>query len=424
MPETGVAAFLREREALVASAIPEADAARRLSELTDSAVSALAEAALSRLSRPWALLALGGWGARRLLPLSDLDLLVVTDAAASELKPAISEVLYPLWDAGLKVGHQVRTRRDHERAARDDVQTLTATLTGRALCGDAALSARVLTEVAAGARKRTARVVAELTQRPRPGSPYLLEPDLKEGAGGQRDLDELTWLAAVLTGVPASSPAGLVDAGLLDGREAAAPRRRGPRDRRGTLGRACPGRTGFVGDDSRVGCGQWPAPRRRPRRYRRRPPPAAQRARATRARTHVLRRRHGAGVGNARTLGAEDLFALFDRRRRRAASAGGGGMERCARRSRPSHRRADARAAPGPVAPLHCGSAPVALRRLCRRRVSRTAGTPRRARVRGGPPGPPDRRASARCRQGPVRDRPRRAGRAGGPHARLAVRAG
>lgn len=221
MADTGVAGFLREREALVASAAPGADAARRLSDLTDRVVSALAEAALSQLSRPWAVLALGGWGARRLLPLSDLDLLVITDASASELKPALSEVLYPLWDAGLKVGHQVRTRRDHERAARDDVQTLTATLTGRALCGDASLAARVLTEVAAGARKRSGRVAGELARRPRPGSPYLLEPDLKEGAGGQRDLDELTWLAAVLTGSPADSPAGLVRAGLLADSEAA-----------------------------------------------------------------------------------------------------------------------------------------------------------------------------------------------------------
>ncbi len=217
-----VAGFLAHRAELIASATPGSDAARALSDLTDRAVSALAETALSQLRSPWSVLALGGWGAHRLLPHSDLDLLVVTDAPASELRPALTGVLYPLWDAGLSVGHQVRSRRDHERAVRDDLETLTATLTGRVLCGDAALGARVLTGAAAGARKRSRRIVPELTARERPGSPYLLEPDLKNGAGGRRDLDELTWLAAVLTGAPQATPAALSALNLVDAPEAAA----------------------------------------------------------------------------------------------------------------------------------------------------------------------------------------------------------
>ncbi len=219
-PTDVVAAYLVDRLALIEAAKPGTAAARELSDLTDRAVSAMAETALARLRTPWAVLALGGWGARRLLPGSDLDLLVVTDAPAAELKPALEHVLYPLWDSGLKVGHQVRSRRDHVRALRDDLDSLTATLTGRHLAGDEALSARVLAESATGARKRARRLVAELAARERPGSPYLLEPDLKDGAGGQRDLDELAWLAAVLTGAPAESPAPLVGLGLLDADEA------------------------------------------------------------------------------------------------------------------------------------------------------------------------------------------------------------
>lgn len=211
-----VAGFLEQRAALIASATPGSHAARALSDLTDRAVSGLAETALSQLRSPWAVLALGGWGARRLLPHSDLDLLVVTDAPASELRPALVGVLYPLWDAGLSVGHQVRSRRDHERVVRDDLQTLTATLTGRVICGDAALGSRVLSEAATGARKRARRLVPALTVRDRPGSPYLLEPDLKDGAGGRRDLDELTWVAAVLTGAPQSDPSALAGLGLLE----------------------------------------------------------------------------------------------------------------------------------------------------------------------------------------------------------------
>lgn len=219
MTAEGVAGFLRQRDALIASATPGPEAARSLSDLSDKAVSALAEAALSALGSPWTVLALGGWGARRLLPYSDLDLLVVADAPAAELRAALREVLYPLWDGGLSVGHQVRNRRDHERACRGDLQTLTATLTGRVLCGDAALGQRLLSEVASGARRRSRALVGELTERARPGSPYLLEPDLKDGAGGQRDLDELVWLGAVLTGRPAAGPGALADAGLLDAGE-------------------------------------------------------------------------------------------------------------------------------------------------------------------------------------------------------------
>jgi [protein-PII] uridylyltransferase len=215
----GVAGFLREREALIASATPGPEAARALSDLSDRAVSALAEAALSTLSSPWVVLALGGWGAGRLLPRSDLDLLVVADAPAAQLRAALRDVLYPLWDAGLTVGHQVRTRRDHERACRSDLETLTATLTGRVLCGDRTLGERLLAEVAAGARKRSRALGRQLAVRPRPGSPYLLEPDLKDGAGGQRDLDEVTWLGSALTGRPVADPSALVAAGMVDDAE-------------------------------------------------------------------------------------------------------------------------------------------------------------------------------------------------------------
>jgi [protein-PII] uridylyltransferase len=211
-----VTGYLRERDRLIASATPGPEAARALSDLSDKAVSALAETALLALGSPWAVLALGGWGARRLLPRSDLDLLIVADAPPAELRAALRDVLYPLWDAGLTVGHQVRTRKDHERACRGDLETLTATLTGRVLCGDARLGGRLLDDVAASARKRKRVLTRTLAERERSGSPYLLEPDLKDGAGGQRDLDELTWLGGVLTGRPACTPEALADAGILD----------------------------------------------------------------------------------------------------------------------------------------------------------------------------------------------------------------
>jgi [protein-PII] uridylyltransferase len=213
------AGFLKRREALISSATAGAEAARTLSDIADRAVSELAEDALAGLGSPWAVAAVGGWGAHRLLPRSDLDLLVLTDAPAKELEPAIRGVLYPLWDAGLDVGHQVRSPRDHLRAVRSDIATLTATLTGRVLCGDVTLGERVLGDVAAYARKHARAITRDLADRPRPGSPYLLEPDLKEGAGGQRDLDELVWVAATLAGRPSATCEALVGAGLLAERE-------------------------------------------------------------------------------------------------------------------------------------------------------------------------------------------------------------
>ena len=208
--------YRERRIALLQSAEPGLSSARQLCGITDEAVSAVAEAASSSLRSDWALVALGGYGCGRLLPTSDLDLLVLTEHAGPTLTEAVREILYPLWDAGLTVGHQVRSRRDHLRACREDLKTLTASLTGRVIAGDAGYGDGALAEVARHARRRSARVLAELSERDRPGSPYLLEPDLKEGAGGQRDLDEIVWRAAIALGEVAHSPRAAARAGLLD----------------------------------------------------------------------------------------------------------------------------------------------------------------------------------------------------------------
>jgi len=211
--------YLEERQELIGAAVPGTTSARRLARLTDEMLRDLAEgpaaASLPRRTR-WSLIALGGYGAGALLPASDLDLLVVSDAPAATLKPFVETLLYPLWDAGLSVGHQVRSRRDQVRATREDLTVLTAALTGRVIAGDDVLGARALSACAVDAAKRADASVAELHTRPRSGSAYLLEPNLKDGAGGRRDFDELTWTAALLTGAPQSDPSPLVSLGVLD----------------------------------------------------------------------------------------------------------------------------------------------------------------------------------------------------------------
>ncbi|MDF1541550.1 MAG: HD domain-containing protein [Anaerosomatales bacterium] len=211
--------YLEERQELIAAAAPGTDSARRLAHLTDQMLAALAEesadALLPRQAR-WSLIALGGYGAGTLLPASDLDLLVLSDARAGTLARFVEALLYPLWDAGLAVGHQVRSRRQQMKAVREDLPTLTATLTGRVIAGDRALGLESLRACAADGARRSAALLTQLGTRERPGSPYLLEPELKAGAGGKRDFDELTWSAALLTGVPQSDPSPLLTRGLLD----------------------------------------------------------------------------------------------------------------------------------------------------------------------------------------------------------------
>ncbi len=212
--------FLAARAAHIATADPGLDAARRLSEMTDEAVRDLARTASSHPPTPWALVALGGWGAGTLLPASDLDILVLSDASPADLKPFVEALLYPLWDAGLKVGHQVRSPKGQLRAMREDLATCTAALTGRPLAGDTGWATATLATWVHDAHRRTKRLLAELSHRARPGSPYLLEPDLKYGAGGRRDFDELVWRAAIVSEAVTSAPDALVDAGVLTSDEA------------------------------------------------------------------------------------------------------------------------------------------------------------------------------------------------------------
>ncbi|MGZ8599234.1 MAG: nucleotidyltransferase domain-containing protein, partial [Actinomycetota bacterium] len=140
-----------------------------------------------------ALVALGGYGRGRLSPSSDVDLLIVHDGSHPDLVAALAQALfYPLWDAGLQVGHGVRTPAECEALAADRLDARTAMLDGRAIAGDAIPWVDALSRVAAAARAEP-RAFAEAlladadARRERHGAvSSRLEPDLKEGAGGLR----------------------------------------------------------------------------------------------------------------------------------------------------------------------------------------------------------------------------------------------
>ncbi len=192
-------------------------AAGRRADLVDAALAEL----WSRAAPPpaMALAALGGYGRRLQLPRSDIDLLLLhDDAPEDEVRRIADALLYPLWDAGFTVGHAVRTPAECLAAAEERFDAWTAMLDGRHVAGAPALVETALGPVRAlAARDPSGFAVridqARVARRERYGScAHLLEPELKEGTGGTRDVASLGWLAAAI-GAP------LVDAGLLSARE-------------------------------------------------------------------------------------------------------------------------------------------------------------------------------------------------------------
>jgi len=176
-------------------------------------------------SKGVALAAVGGYGRGAVALRSDLDVrILVRDPADAEA--VVDAVLYPLWDATFAVGHQSVLLADALDAAREDLTAATALLDFRFLAGDAALAEELIWR-ASGSLFSTselgrlyARLQDEIAKRhERFGdSVYLLEPDVKNGAGGLRDLDVFRWAAAARYG--SGELDALVRVGALVPREA------------------------------------------------------------------------------------------------------------------------------------------------------------------------------------------------------------
>jgi [protein-PII] uridylyltransferase len=167
------------------------------------------------------LLAVGGYGRGEMALHSDIDLAFLTPWKQTGWSEQIIEtMLYTLWDLGLKVGHSSRSLDDMIRMAKGDLTIRTALLESRYVWGDEALydeaAARFDAEVVAGtARAYIAEKMGERDERhKRMGdSRYVVEPNLKEGKGGLRDLHTLFWIGKYMHRV-ASVPE-LVERGLL-----------------------------------------------------------------------------------------------------------------------------------------------------------------------------------------------------------------
>ncbi len=167
------------------------------------------------------LIAVGGYGRGEMAPFSDVDIGFLTPwKQTSWSEQIIESMLYSLWDMGLKVGHSSRSLDEMVREAKADVTSGTALLEARYVWGDTALydeaAARFRAEVQNGtARTFIAQKLQERDARHRKmgDSRYVVEPNVKEGKGGLRDLHTLFWIGKYAHGV--REPADLVEAGLL-----------------------------------------------------------------------------------------------------------------------------------------------------------------------------------------------------------------
>ncbi len=172
-----------------------------------------------------AIAAVGGYGRGTLAPGSDIDLLFLLPYKVTAWTESVIEaVLYLLWDLGQKVGHATRTVEECIFHARNDLTIRTALLEARLIYGDQPLFQSLREQFDQQIVQKTARefVTEKLAERDkriaRAGSSrYVVEPNVKEGKGGLRDLHTLFWIARYVYRV--DEPAELVDAGLFTRQE-------------------------------------------------------------------------------------------------------------------------------------------------------------------------------------------------------------
>ena len=192
------------------------DCAHRLSALQDHLITALYQFTTSVVyaasnpstSEHISLVAVGGYGRGALAPGSDIDLLFLLPYKQTAWGESVVEyVLYFLWDLGFKVGHATRSVDDCIRLVRTDTTIMTSVLEARFICGHRPLFDELQDRyskdiLARDQRQFIADKLEEREERHRRAgeSRYLVEPDVKDGKGGMRDLHTLFWIAKFVYG--------------------------------------------------------------------------------------------------------------------------------------------------------------------------------------------------------------------------------
>ena len=205
------------------------DAANAGAYLTDAVLQALFVFTVERLhplpnptsGERLLLLAVGGYGRGEMAPQSDVDIGFVTPAKQTGWgEQVIESMLYALWDLRLKIGHSSRSLDDMIRQAKADVTVRTALLEARFVAGDTALHVEAQRRFKAEVQRGTERqfIADKLAERDarhrRMGDTrYVVEPNVKEGKGGLRDLHALFWIGKYIHDVTRAGE--LVDKGLF-----------------------------------------------------------------------------------------------------------------------------------------------------------------------------------------------------------------
>ena len=236
-PDQARAGVLRRLKALKAEAQSEAQGlleqtgdgracAKALALFQDELVKLIYDLSTFHISRapkppaamPMALVATGGYGRGLMAPGSDVDLLFLfPDEQTGQAESIVKSVLHYLWDLGYKVGHAVRTIDQTIKAAKEDMTIRTALLDARLIHGEDALFNRMQASLLSGVVQGNQREFIEAKLRERAErlirigfSRYMVEPNIKEGKGGLRDLNMLHWFAVHLnTGGQAQAETGL-----------------------------------------------------------------------------------------------------------------------------------------------------------------------------------------------------------------------
>jgi len=157
-----------------------------------------------------ALVAVGGYGRREMLPRSDLDVLLL-NGGRDDIAGIADRIWYPVWDSGAELDHAVRTVPQARRVARTDLKVALGLLSARHVAGDPDLTERLragaLEDWRAAAPARLAELHAAHDERARASGElaFLLEPDLKEARGGLRDVHAIQAVAAAWV-APAPGP--------------------------------------------------------------------------------------------------------------------------------------------------------------------------------------------------------------------------
>lgn len=198
--------------------------------LTDGLVNAALCVATQHLhptpknAAPLSVIGVGGYGRGEMAPFSDVDLLFLVPVKITPWASSIVEaMLYILWDLKLKVGHATRTISDCIQLATEDYTIQTALLEHRYVCGDEKLAKQLDKTLkrdlfsGSGHEFIEAKLAERDSRHLKQGQRYVVEPNVKEGKGGLRDLQSLFWIAKYIHGVENS--ADLVAEGVFRAEE-------------------------------------------------------------------------------------------------------------------------------------------------------------------------------------------------------------